>query len=142
MPFCGNPSNFGGDLELLARNTETRAKLSEGILGYQPILGLYQPNFRFISQSSVLISQISDLSAKPQYLSANLQIYQPNLSTYQPIFRFISQTSVLISQSSQLISQTTSNYSSPSHSHHKFQIKTPLTCRLSTSKRRSLITIL
>ncbi|NRG28747.1 hypothetical protein HRF69_16650, partial [Bacillus circulans] len=59
MPFCGNPSNFGGDLELLARNTETRAKSREGILGYQPILGryqpffsTYQPNFRFISQTS------------------------------------------------------------------------------------------
>ncbi|AYV73273.1 hypothetical protein M1D49_02265 [Bacillus sp. PK3-056] len=79
MPFCGNPSNFGGDLELLARNTETRAKLNEEILGYQPFFSTYQPNLRFISQTS-------DLSAKPQ-------IYQPNL-------RFISHSSALISQTS------------------------------------------
>ncbi len=100
-------------MELLARNTETRAKLREGILGYQPNLGRYQPNLRFISQTSVLISQTSDFSAK-------LQIYQPNfrffsqtsvffsqtsdfsakLQIFQPNFRFFSQTSVLISQTS------------------------------------------
>jgi len=79
VPFCGNPSNFGGDLELLARNTETRAKLNEEILGYQPFFSTYQPNLSTYQPFFRFISQTSDLSAKPQ-------IYQPNL-------RFISQTS-------------------------------------------------
>ncbi|MGI8351468.1 hypothetical protein NiCM35_17085, partial [Niallia circulans] len=70
MPFCGNPSNFGGDLELLARNTETRAKLNEEILGYQPFLGLCQPFFS---------------TYQPNFIT-----YQPFFSTYQPNFRFIS----------------------------------------------------
>ncbi|WP_303984794.1 hypothetical protein, partial [Niallia circulans] len=70
MPFCGNPSNFGGDLELLARNTETRAKLNEEILGYQPFFSTYQPNLSTYQPFFRFISQTSDLSAKPQ-------IYQP-----------------------------------------------------------------
>ena len=84
MPFCGNPSNFGGDLELLARNTETRAKLNEEILGYQPFLGRYQPNFIFFSQTSDLSAKLQYLSAKLQYLSAKLQYLSAKLQIFQP----------------------------------------------------------
>ncbi|MBQ6447599.1 MAG: hypothetical protein IJJ10_09095 [Bacillus sp. (in: Bacteria)] len=62
---------------------------------YQPTLHGYQPNFQFISQLFMDISQTSDLSAK-------LLIYQPTLHKYQPNPQFISQFFINISQTHNL----------------------------------------
>ncbi|MFP3719914.1 hypothetical protein SFC57_09885 [Niallia circulans] len=100
MPFCDYPSNDGVDsgrnLELLARNTETRAKLREGILGYQPNLGryqpnfsTYQPNFRFFSQTTANnYSPLTPTNSKQKRLSHAVDLHPKDVLLLQ-YFDFI-----------------------------------------------------
>ncbi|MBZ9535976.1 hypothetical protein KGR20_17475 [Cytobacillus oceanisediminis] len=74
---------------------------------YQPILLGYQPKFRYISQSSLDISQSFDISAKAAWISAKIPIYQPTQLGYQPKFRYISQHNLDISQNFDISANTT-----------------------------------